>query len=51
MHHVLQPPAAADIDSLADDYRLVKSASGRTKMCADLFAYGSVLLEDTLERI
>ena len=51
MNHVLQPAAAADNESLADDYRLVKSASGRTKMCADLFAYGPVLIEDTLGRI
>ena len=50
MHHVLRPPAAADVESLADDYRLVKAESGRTKMCADLFAYGAALIQDTVEK-
>ena len=51
MHRVLLPPAAADVDSLAEDFRLVKSESGRTKMCAYLFPYGSSLTQDTLDRI
>ena len=41
MHRVLQPPAAADVDSLADDYRLVKTESGDQDVCGSFRLWSS----------